>query len=259
MRLRTSICLLFATISFVGVFGQKDPNPKTWDAPTQLVTDAAGILSISEVKYLENKLLDYADTTSTQIAILTLNSIDGDEINLFTAELAQQWGIGQKGGNNGCLILVAVADRLMSIQNGYGLEPYLTDATTRIIIENYMLPYFKQGEYAVGLDQGTNAIFEVLNGTFEGQGGRGSKKEDRIRSLLKALVLLIIIVILLSRRGGGGGGLRTGPFWWGYGGGYTMGGGMHRGGFGSGGSFGGGGFGGFGGGSFGGGGASGSW
>lgn len=243
------------------------PSPFDWNVPTQLVTDAAEVLTPQFEQYLETKLLDYADTTSTQIAVVTVKSIGGDEINLYTAELAEKWRIGQQGVNNGCLILVAVEDRQMSIQNGRGLEPYLTDYQTSAVIEKVILPHFKSGNYAKGLDEGTTALFAVLNGTFEGAGGRGtSTKNEKLAGLVRALVIIVVLIVILARRGGGGGsgggGRRRGidPFWWGMASGYTMGGG-HRGGFGggSGGSFGGGGFGGFGGGSFGGGGASGSW
>ena len=239
-------------------------DPMTWATPQHLVTDVTGTLSKGDARYLENKLLDYADTTSTQIAIVIIPTTGGDEINLFTAELAEKWKIGQDGKDNGCLILLAKDDREISIQNGYGLEPYLTDATSRMIIENEMLPYFKQGEFARGLDAGTTAIMQVLAGSYEGSGGRNSREAKRTKGLLKAIIFFILIAIIISRNNKGGNGGRRihggmGPFWWGYGGGYTMGGGHHRGGGFGGGGFGGGGFGGFGGGSFGGGGASGSW
>jgi uncharacterized protein len=243
-------------------FGQYTGAKENWPAPKKLVTDAVGVLSRGEVRYLENKLLDYADTTSTQIAIVVIESTGGDEINLFTAELAEQWKIGQAGKDNGCLILLAASDREISIQNGYGLEPYLTDAVSRMIIENEIIPAFKAGDYAAGLDRGTTAIMKVLAGTYEGKGGRSAKSGKR--KLPMGLIIIIILAISYFRNGGGGGGGRRyrsgmGPFWWGFGSGYTMGGGHRGGGFGGSGGFGGGGFGGFGGGSFGGGGASGSW
>ncbi len=214
-----------------------------------MVMDNANILSSSEYRALKQKLLAYEDTTGTQVAVYTVNSVD-DDINLYTAELAQQLGIGQKGSDNGCLILVAVDDRKLSIQNGYGLEEYLTDYTTKEIIDNYILPNFRNGNYYEGLDAGTSAIFDVLNGTFEGSGT--SKKRNR-GSYFVVLVIIFIIIASVFRGRGGGGGPRGRR---GYGGGYWIGGF----GGGGGGSFGGGGgFGGFGGGGFGGGGASGSW
>jgi uncharacterized protein len=139
----------------------------------------------------------------------------------------------------------------------------LTDFTSKQIIENDILPEFKAGSYFKGLVAGSNAIIQVLNGTYEGKGGRSNGNRSRKKNFGKFLVLIIFIIIYLSRNsrgGGGGGGYRTGPFWWGMGSGYTMGSmGRSSGGFGGGGGFSSGGFGGFGGGGFGGGGASGSW
>ncbi len=214
-----------------------------------LVMDEANILSSAEERALRSKLLAYEDTTSTQIAILTLERID-DDINLFTAELADSLGIGQGQYDNGCLILVAVENRQMAIQNGYGLEAYLTDYTTKDIIDGIITPRFKEGNYYEGLNAGTTAIFQVLNGTFEGSGTQRPRKPASI-----LVILFIAFIIMASRFGRGGGPGRRGGYRGG--GGYWIGG---MGGFGGGSSFGGGGgFGGFGGGGFGGGGASGSW
>lgn len=248
----------------IGLWGQNAQDLLQRSAPKKLVSDYSDVLSAREEAYLENKLLDYADSTSTQIAIVTVATTGGDNINLITAEIAHHWQIGQNGKDNGCLILLASDDREISIQNGYGLEPYLTDFTSKQIIENDILPYFKQGSYVKGLDAGTTSIIQVLAGSYEGSGGRGSsKKSVRARDVVRVIIILIIIVFYISSRGGrggGGGGRRygAGPFWWGMGTGYTMGGGGF-GGRSSGGFGGGGGFGGFGGGGFGGGGASGSW
>lgn len=251
------ILLLLLPIS---LFGQNAQDLLDTPPPNQLVSDYSDILSAQEERYLENLLLNYADTTSTQIAIVTVATTGGDNINLITAEIAANWKIGQQGKDNGCLILVASKDREISIQNGYGLEPYLTDFTSKQIIENEILPQFKAGSYFRGLVAGSAAIIEVLNGTYQGKGGRTGSARPRVKNFGRLLMLVILLIIYLSRnsRGGGGGGYRSGPFWWGMGSGYTMGSMGRSGGYNSGG-FGGGSFGGFGGGGFGGGGASGSW
>ncbi|MDE0985939.1 MAG: TPM domain-containing protein [Schleiferiaceae bacterium] len=256
---------IIALLLPLGLIGQNAQALLEMKAPTSLVTDFSNVLSANDRAFLENKLLDYADTTSTQISIVIIGSTGGDDINLVTAEIAQSWRIGQDGKDNGCLILVATDDRSLSIQNGYGLEPYLTDFTSKMIIENDILPFFKQGSYAKGLDVGTNSIIEVLAGSYEGKGGRGKKTSRQGRSIGKLILLVVMIIIYMSRRGGKGGGGNgggryrsgMGPLLFGMGMGHTMGGGGFGGG--SSGSFGGGSFGGFGGGSFGGGGASGSW
>ena len=256
---------ILALLLPLGLLGQNAQALLKMKAPTSLVTDFSNVLSANDKAFLENKLLDYADTTSTQISIVIIESTGGDDINLVTAEIAQSWKIGQDGKDNGCLILVATDDRALSIQNGYGLEPYLTDFTSKMIIENDILPFFKQGSYAKGLDVGTNSIIEVLAGSYQGKGGRGKKTSRQGRSIGKLILLVVMIIIYMSRRGGNGGGGNgggryrsgMGPLLFGMGMGHTMGGGGFGGG--SSGSFGGGSFGGFGGGSFGGGGASGSW
>lgn len=258
--------LLVALLLPLSLLAQNAQDLLSSSVPQKLVNDFAQVLSANDEAYLESKLLDYADTTSTQISVVTVATTGGDDINLITAEIAQHWRIGQDGKDNGCLILVAVDDREISIQNGYGLEPYLTDFNSKMIIENDILPAFKAGSYAKGIDAGTTAIFQVLAGSYQGKGGRGAASSGRKGSRLIRLLVIIAVILLYSRSKGGGGrngGRRSGmgPFWWGMGTGYTMGGGMRSGGGfgGSGGFGGGGGFGGFGGGGFGGGGASGSW
>lgn len=127
--------------------------------------------------------------------------------------------------------MVATNDRSLSIQNGYGLEPYLTDFTSKMIIENDILPFFKQGSYAKGLDVGTNSIIEVLAGSYEGNGGRSIKNSRRGRSIGKLILFIVMIIIYMSRRGGNGGGGNgggryssgMGPLLWGMGMGHTMG------------------------------------
>ena len=222
--------------------------------PPQLVNDFADALSSSEEERLESKLVAYSDTTSTEIAVILVRTINDEDPNLYAAELGETWGVGRKGKDNGLVFLVAVDDRQMAIQNGYGLEAVLTDYDTKMIIENYIIPEFKQGDYYGGIDSGTDQIILLLAGEFQGSGNRRGADP---RQGIPVIVIIIILVVLISifRNRGGGRGLRGGGGYW-IGG---MGGFGSSGGFGGGSSFGGGGFGGFGGGSFGGGGASGSW
>lgn len=133
------------------------------------VYDMAEFLNGNEAKKLEQKLINYSDTTSTQIVVITINSLEGNDIALYGTELAHKWGIGQKGKDNGILLLVAKEDRLMTIRNGYGVEHLLTDALSKRIIENIITPAFKQGNYYEGLDQGTSAIIQIMNGEYQGE------------------------------------------------------------------------------------------
>ena len=199
--------------------------------------------------------------------VITINSLDGNEIALYATELAHKWGVGQQGKDNGVVVLVAKEDRRMTIRTGYGVEHLLTDAFSRRIIENIMTPAFKQGNYYKGLDEGTSAIIQIMSGEYQGE-QNDQEPEGRIPALFIVIIFIVIFLILSrrNRRGGGrNGGRRSGGFSLldaiilssagrGGFGGRGFGGGS------SGGSFGGGGFGGgFGGGGFGGGGASGGW
>lgn len=256
---------LFA-ISFTA-YAQLEVPPKPKKETS--VYDAADMLSPSEEQLLEQKLVNYADTTSTQIVIATIESLNGEYIGLYAPKWAQEWGIGQAKEDNGLLILLSKADRKIWITTGYGLEEYLTDFTTKDIIENIILPNFKQNNFYGGLDQGTTAIFQVLDGTFQGSPVRSNKSTGIPVNLIIMGIFFVIFLISLAKKnrnnkggpgsqGGMGNTLLDAIILSSLGRG-AMGGGSFGGGS-SGGGFGGGGFGGgFGGGGFGGGGAGGSW
>lgn len=235
----------------------------------RLVTDRANMLASSEERMLEQKLRGYADTTSTQIVVVTIPRLDGVPIEMYATELGREWGVGQEGQDNGVVILVSEGDREVFIATGYGLEGAIPDAVASRIVRHIIQPEFRQGRFYDGLSDATDALIEAARGEFEAEDTR-SAREDRSFDLATGFVLLIILIFVVNgiRRGrkyrGGGGmhtgkgsrtrrGRRSGPFiiWGGGSGGFGGGGG----GFGGGG----GGFGGFGGGSFGGGGAGGSW
>ena len=221
-----------------------------------------------EKSSLEQKLIRYADSTSTQIVVAIISSTEGEDINFLGANWAQEWGIGQADEDNGIFILLARDDRRIGINTGYGVEEFLTDALSKRIIDNVIIPEFRNGDYYGGLDKGADAIFAVLMGEF---------KEDRsfdegpsrfpFEIFLPFIIFVILMIIIASRnrRGGGGkGGRKKGLDLWDIIILSNMGRGGYRGSSGGGsfgsGSFGGGGFsGGFGGGGFGGGGASGGW
>jgi len=252
--------LLFSTFAFAQYNIPDIPKFQT------SVYDYAALLSPNEKQQLESKLIQYADTTTTQIVVITIESLKGDDIGILTPRWGQEWGIGgTKKNDNGVLILVAKTERKIWISPGYGLEQYLTAGTNGEIIRNIILPEFKAGSYYRGLDAGTNAIFEVFNGTFSGTRKDNKNEKNSAVPLLIMLFIFIVIIVLASKNKGGGGGNGTGKFRgpdlmdmiilssMGRSGGGGFGGS-------SGGGFGGGGFsGGFGGGGFSGGGAGGSW
>ncbi|WKB82211.1 TPM domain-containing protein [Cellulophaga lytica] len=228
------------------------------------VYDYAKLLSTTEKNSLERKLISYSDSTSTQIVIAIIPSTEGENITFLGAEWGHKWGLGQKGKDNGILILLAKNDRKIAINTGYGVEGRLPDITAHQIINNVIIPEFKTGSYYNGLNYGADAIFSALKGEFK---ENRNLTKFRLESFLPFIVFFIIILILINKKrnnGGNNGGNRS-----------TgidlldiiilsnLGRGGSSGGFGGGGSFGGGstgGFGGgFGGGGFGGGGASGGW
>ncbi|MFY8020266.1 MAG: TPM domain-containing protein [Bacteroidia bacterium] len=239
--------VIIAVFLSLSVFAKDIPASPN---PPRLVNDFAGVLDASQVENLESKLKAYNDSTSTQVAIVIENSLEGDDIFDYCQRLATDWGIGVKGRNNGVLIYVAISDRKMRIHVGYGMEATITDALTKRIINQVMKPAFKQSDYYGGLDEATTYIFRAAAGEFindlpDSNSGKGL-------SWPVILVVGIIILIAFFSKGGGrrnrgyGGGI-PGPFFGSFGSGGFSGGGGDSG------------FGGFGGGSFGGGGSSGSW
>jgi uncharacterized protein len=233
------------------------PNPPT------LVNDFAGVLLKSEDDALEQKVVAYYDSTSTQIAVVTLKSIGDYDISQVGLKILRDWGIGVKGKNNGILILVAVEDRKIRIETGYGMEGAVPDLVANQIINQIIKPAFREEHYYEGLNGAVDAIQKAAAGEFKAD-PRKSKPGMSPGAVFLLIMVIVIIVSLISRGGGGGGGggttyNRRGGWIWpivlgSMGGGF---GGRGGGGGWSGG--GGGGFGGFGGGSGGGGGASGSW
>lgn len=233
---------------------QEVPEPMK---PARLVNDFATVLNRVELNKLEAMLVAFDDSTSTQIAVVTLPSLNGNQISDFATKLFEKWGIGGAEFNNGVLILLALEEREVWIETGYGVEDRLTDALARRIIEREMVPRFKQGDYAGGLHGAAKAVVQVLEGAYSSN-GKQTKGEPNGRGLFIIIFLIIILVIIMNSRNGGGqsfsGKGRAGyqpPFFFPMGGGSFGGGGFGGGG--------GGGFGGFGGGMSGGGGAGGRW
>lgn len=256
--------LLLALMAFyLPLFAQNFP-----EKPNHLVNDYTQTLSETEINQLESKLVAFNDSTTTQIAVVIIKSLEGYDIADYSVRLAEKWGIGGSKNNNGILVLASLGDRKVTIQTGYGVEGALPDAIARRIIENEIKPNFKSGNYYAGLNEGTDAIISYTKGEYKADPSTNKTKQPGGgRSIFLIIIIIIIIITIISRRGGGGGNQIIGrrgsasPFWWMLMGSAleSRGGGGGFGGFGGGGGSSGGGFGGFGGGSFGGGGASGDW
>jgi uncharacterized protein len=229
------------------------------------VYDYAKVLSDTEKQQLEDKLVRYSDSTTTQIVVVTIDNLKGEDIGILAPKWGQEWGLGQAKEDNGVFILLSKEDRKIWIAPGYGVEDKLIARTTGEIVREIIIPEFKAGSYYKGLDKGADAIFDVLKGKYKGARKHGLNKG--VSPFVILLVLFVIVLIIVSSvkgngKGGRGGGFMRSPslldivilssL------GRSSGGGGFGGGFG--GSSGGGGFGGgFGGGGFSGGGAGGSW
>ena len=252
--------VFIALFSFLTSFAQFE-IPKKPDFQTS-VYDYANLLSAEEKTKLEEKLIRYSDSTSTQIIVATISTINGEDIGILTPKWAQEWGIGQAKEDNGVFILVAQKERKIWISPGYGLEDRLTAGIGGEITRNIIVPEFKAGSYYKGLDKGADALFDVFKGKYKGE-RKQTKKGNNIPILPILIIVLILIFIAIKNKNNNGNNGNSG-------GGMSLtdiillsslgrSGGFGGGGFG-GGSSGGGGFGGgFGGGGFSGGGSGGGW
>lgn len=250
--------ILFGNLTFAQFTIPKVPTEQT------SVYDYADVLQPDEEAQLKEKLIRYSDSTTTQIVVITIESLQGEDIGILTPKWGHAWGIGGSEKNdNGVIILLAEKERKIWISAGYGLEDRLTAGIGGEITRNIIIPEFKAGSYYKGLDKGTDALFDVFKGKYKGE-RKKAKKEGSIPILPIIIIIFVIIFIIAKNKGNGGGnhGNRGGGFdladiiilsslGRGGGGGF---GGSSGGGFGSGG-FGGG----FGGGGFSGGGSGGSW
>jgi uncharacterized protein len=226
---------------------------------TGRVVDEAGLLSPQDIAALDQELAALEQKSTDQLAVVTLKSLQGYPIEDFGYQLGRHWGIGQKDKNNGVLLIVAPNERKVRIEVGYGLEPILTDALTRIIIENAILPQFRRGDYVAGIKAGVRDIRDVLLGDAEAVKERARKNTaapDAMQIILFIFWLCIVLYVmwavyrasLQAQKSG----IRRGAYIPGSNGGWSNGGGWSGGGGGGGGWSGGGG-------GFGGGGSSGSW
>jgi uncharacterized protein len=264
MRFVQNKCLLlvFLLLGFFNTVIASDKDFPPAPNPPRLVNDLAGFLKGREEGELEQKLRAYNDSTSTQIAVVTVESIGQYDIADYSVQLYNKWGIGGKKKDNGILILAAREQRKIWITTGYGMEGALPDGLLGQIIRDVMEPNFKEGNFYAGFDEGVDAIILAAKGEYKAEPKAAARKSGG--GIGTGVVLFIIILILVGvigrGGGGGGGGLLNSAGWiaasmlsnrgsssgWGGGGGF-------------GGGSSGGGFGGFGGGSSGGGGAGGSW
>ena len=273
-RLVSRICHVVLLLLLAGsLYAQVPSRPQ----PQRLVNDLSGIFSQREVQAMERVLVDFADSTSNQIVVVTVPQLYGYDKAELAYEIGEQWGVGQKEFDNGLVILIkpktAGSSGEVFIATGYGLEGAVTDAFVKMVIEREMIPYFRQNDYFGGTAAALKVLIPVISGEISTDKYAASDDGDLLPALFFLAFIGFVVFVLIVSSGDnnqnmGGGNNRGGRTFTatdafilgsilGNSSGRRSGGSFGGGSFGGG--FGGGGFGGFGGGSFGGGGAGGSW
>ncbi|HEV8580764.1 MAG TPA: TPM domain-containing protein [Thermoanaerobaculia bacterium] len=128
------------------------------------VNDYANLIPADQRQPIEAKLAQFERETGNQVAVLTVDSLEGEAIEDYANKVGRTWALGQKGKDNGVLLLVSKQDRQMRIEVGYGLEPVLTDLQTNIIQNRVIIPYYKRGDFGGGIEAGVDAILSTIQG-----------------------------------------------------------------------------------------------
>jgi len=189
------LCITF--LSFQGINAQDIPDKPV---PPRLVNDLAGILSSSEVNALERKLVAFDDTTSNQIAIVIVNDLSGYEKADYAVLLGEKWGIGRNDLDNGVLILVKPKTPESRgeafIATGYGLEGAIPDLACADIVDNEMIPSFRNGNYYEGIDRATNVLMSLASGEYNYDQYSGKGRGDAAKAIPAGFFIIIVIIII---------------------------------------------------------------
>ena len=171
--------------------------------PEGRVTDPTRTLSPSEIATLERKLAAFERETTHQIAVLIIPSLEGDNLEDYSIRLAEKWKIGQKGRNNGAILLVVKNDRKLRIEVGYGLEGALPDALAGTIIRNEIAPRFRAGQFYQGIDAGINAMMAATKGEYKAspKRGKGSRGLPLWVVFFLPMVFIFVVLAFMNRRG----------------------------------------------------------
>ena len=255
----TFLCIILICIFFLGVCLPCAAQDVVYPSSKGYVNDYADILSAQTAQEIDSICRQIETKTTAQIALVIVNTTKPLEIEQYAVELFQRWGIGQKEKDNGLLLLIAINDRAVRIETGYGLEGAIPDAIASNIISQTIIPEFKQGQYEKGLLLAVLSVADLIAKEYNVSLDLNERlsvvrpSEGRQMSPLAMLVYVILFILIFGMRSGllfffllGPTGRKRGGYWYGTGAGGS------RGGFS-------GGFGGFGGGFSGGGGASGGW
>lgn len=186
--------VIFLLINGCAIAAQPLPTPNGY------VTDQANMLSSTVESELNQALSELEKTDSTQIAVLTINTLNNEALESYALNILQTWGIGQKQKDNGALLLIVKNDRKIRIEVGYGLEGRLTDLLSGRIIDHIISPKFKQGQFDEGVSAGVHAMIDVVHGEF--------KAEKKTKTKIHPLIIMIgffvfsLIVSRLNRKYG---------------------------------------------------------
>ena len=238
---------LFLLFLFGVALGPVEAAAPAFPPLTGRVVDGAHLLDAATTSSITTKLAALEQKNGTQLVVVTLPSLQGYEIEDYGYQLGRSWGIGQKGKNNGALLIVAPNEHRVRIEVGYGLEATLTDAVSRLIIENAILPRFRVNDYAGGISRGVDDLSQVLSGDSEDFKRRAAEQANPPAGTADYAQLIWILLILgiwlffafRSRRHGRGGGMPwiipmgggwSSPGGWSGGGGFSGGGGSFGGG-----------------------------
>lgn len=182
------------------------------DAPQlgNRVNDLARLLTPAAATRLEQKLAGFERDTSNQVAVLTIPSLQGDDIDQFSNRVAEQWKLGQKGRDNGILLVIAQAERKVRIEVGMGLQGVLPDVTASRIIREVMRPYLKNGDFDQAVSVGTDAIMAATRGEFTASPGETARRPHKKRSNTGAVIAAVLVAAavcgMISRYLGGAAG-----------------------------------------------------
>src|SRR6185436_1514787 len=224
-------CLLFS----LGAVAQVENAVPQRPSPPRLYNDftkGRNFLTTEQASYLEGKLVAYNDSTSSQVTIVIVEDLKGYDANEYATALGRKWGVGGQQFNNGIVILISTGggdgNRDAYIATGYGMEGAIPDITAKSIVENELIPQFKNGNYYSGLNRAVDAIIKAAAGEYKATKSPGGKG---LRPGQIFMIILVIWIILgvIGRSGKGGGGYASrrgyrglgGPFWWGTGGGWS--------------------------------------
>lgn len=251
--LALSLVLIFAFSVIASAFDFPEPTNDFF------VNDFAGVIDSEDEEAIMSLGAELYTKTSAQVVVVTVDSLDGYAVNDYALELGREWGVGDSEKDNGVVLLLAISERQVTIQVGYGLEGCLPDGKTGRILDNYAIPYLKNDDFSTGLTEAYKAIISVVSDEYGVETSDGSSYyideneyeyvyadddffEDDVGELISTIIIIIVLIIIfIGRRRRR---ILVGPFFGGPSsfGGSHFGGGSHGGGFsGGGGSFGGGG------------------